>query len=490
MDSDIRKLRIDKDLKAGSGRGGSWLVAVGLLMAAAALGAFWMFLRSPRELGREVAVIRVEVPANAGSEAPGLEGTTVLSATGYVIAARKIEVASKVVGRVAWVGVERGDRVAAGQPLVRLEDEEYRARLLQQEGLVAATRAQLAELEAGSREEEIAQSRAQLQQALVELDNAEISLRRLRELQPTRAISRQQLDDAEALVRSRQAQVESVRQRLRLVEAGPRREQIEAQRALLKQAEGGLALAQIDLNNTVIRAPIGGTILERNVEVGEFVTTGFVGDRGARGFVVSLADLNDLEVELDIAQNDFARVSLGQPAVVTTDAYPDRRYRGVVSLISPEANRQKATVEVRVKVQNPDELLKPNMNATVAFLRPGTALPTTPGMQRPPVRIPRAALLDAGTVLVVEMNRVERRSVVVGDDTDGWVEIRRGLSGGELVVSDPKSVVPGEMVRPILAPADPTAPVSPTTPGSTTRPAGPAAPQAPAATSTLNGNVP
>lgn len=453
MDSDIRKLRIDKDLKAGSGggRGGAWLIAVGVLMASAALGALWMYLRTAREPAREVAVLRVEVPAEAGASAGGeTAGATVLSATGYVVAARKIEVASKVVGRVAWVGVERGDVVKAGQELVRLEDEEYQARLVQQQGLVAAAKAQLEELETGSRPEEIAQARAQLEQAEVELENAEISLRRLVELSPTRSISRQQLDDAEALVRSRKAQVESVRQRLRLVEAGPRREQIDAQRALLRQAEGGLALAKIDLANTVIRAPIDGTVLERNVEVGEFVTTGFVGDRGARGFVVSLADLQDLEVELDIAQNDFARVALGQPAVVTTDAYPDRRYSGVVSLISPEANRQKATVEVRVKVKNPDELLKPNMNATVAFLRPGAALPATRAVQRTPVRIPRSALLDGSSVLVVEANRVERRSVVLGDDDGKLVEIRRGLAGGELLVLDPAAVAPGTPVRPVV----------------------------------------
>ena len=117
-------------------------------------------------------------------------------------------------------------------------------------------------------------------------------------------------------------------------------------------------------------------MLERNVEVGEFVTNGFVGDRGAKGYVVSIADLNDLRVELDISQNDFAKVSPHQPCWIVTDAYPDKKYKGVVDLISPEANRQKATVQVRVKVLDPDELLKPDMNATVSFLAPAT-MPTT-----------------------------------------------------------------------------------------------------------------
>ena len=106
----------------------------------------------------------------------------------------------------------------------------------------------------------------------------------------------------------------------------------------------------------IIRAPVTGTILERAVEKGEFVTTSFVGDSGAKGYVVSLADLNDLEVELDISQNDFAKLHSGQQGIITTDAFPDRKYDGFIKEISPEANRQKATVQVKVKVAQPDDL--------------------------------------------------------------------------------------------------------------------------------------
>src|SRR5947208_15842536 len=158
----------------------------------------------------------------------------------------------------------------------------------------------------------------------------------------------------DAQVRSRQAQVETLRQQYELTKAGPRSEQIDAQRATVRQIEGSLALAQIDLDNTVIRSPLAATVLQRNVEMGEFVTTGFVGDRGAKGYVVSIADLNDLRVELDVSQDNFAKVVPNGPCWIVTDAYPDRKYQGVVFLISPEANRQKATVQVRVKVLNPD----------------------------------------------------------------------------------------------------------------------------------------
>src|SRR5437868_11236459 len=128
-------------------------------------------------------------------------------------------------------------------------------------------------------------------------------------------------------------------------------------RGQIVQARGAVAFAETQLANTVIRAPVTGTILERAVEKGEFVATGFVSDRGAKGYVVSLADLNDLQVELDINQNDFAKLGSQQPSTITTDAYPDRKYQGVISEISPEANRQKATVQVKVKVINPNEFL-------------------------------------------------------------------------------------------------------------------------------------
>jgi HlyD family secretion protein len=259
--------------------------------------------------------------------------------------------------------------------------------------------------------------------------------------------------------------VETQRQQFELVKAGPRKEQIDAQRATVRQLEGGLATAMIDLGNTVIRSPIPATVLERNVEVGEFVTTGFVGDRGAKGYVVSIADLNDLRVELDISQNDFAKVAPRQPCWIVTDAYPDKKYQGLVDLISPEANRQKATVLVRVKVLNPDELLKPDMNATVSFLSPkklaatrsatapavGTGTTTTTTAERPAIRVPASAVRD-GAVFVVEDGKAVRRSVVVMNTGGGGggrdVEIRKGLIGGEdLIISPPASLQDGSPVK-------------------------------------------
>jgi HlyD family secretion protein len=437
VESDLQKLRIDKAHKARRDERSSWPWAVVFLLVLAAGVGAWQWRASAA--APVVQTLRVRAPEPGTTTAAA--DAVLLNATGYVMAAHKIELASKSIGRVAWVGVEMGDKVKKGTVLVRLEDDEYKARVAQQQGQVDNAKAQLAELEAGSRPEDIAAAKARVDQAQAELTNAEISLERLKGLESTKAVSRQQIDDADALVRSKRAALETVRQQYELAKAGPRKETIDAQRATVRQLEGSLRLATIDLENTVIKSPIDATILARNVEVGEFVTTGFVGDRGAKGFVVSIADLSDLRVELDISQNDFAKVSAKQRCWIVTDAYPDRKYDGVVDLISPEANRQKATIQVRVKVLNPDDLLKPDMNATVSFLAPKKAATTQTAAgpaERPPIRIPATAVRD-NAVFVVESGKAVRRPVtatnIIGNPNE--VEVRQGLIGGEDLIPNP-----------------------------------------------------
>jgi HlyD family secretion protein len=445
MEAELNKLRIDRSEKArrDDPPRGRWVVA-GIVMFVIAFALFWL-LGSAHAI--EVKTIRVRIPE--GSEASA--DPVVLNATGYIVAAHKIELASKVIGRVAWVGVEMGDKIDKGQTLVRLEDDEYRARVAQAEGQLDSARARLAELEAGNRPEEIAVAKAVLDKSLAELAVAETNLKRLADLRSSKAISVQQIDDAEALVNARRAQVESDRQQFQLSKAGPRKEQINAQKGTVRQLEGVLAQANVDLDNTIIRSPVPATVLSRNVEVGEFVTTGFVGDNGAKGYVLSIADLSDLRVDLDISQNDFAKVLGRQPCWIVTDAYPDRRYSGVVDLISPEANRQKATVQVRVKVLNPDELLRPDMNATVSFLSPSKLAATQKSTQmdmkdRPVLKVPAAALRD-DAVYVVENGKAARRVVTSGMSSGGETEIRKGLIGGEdLIVNPPAGLKEGDAV--------------------------------------------
>lgn len=441
METELHTLRIEKTHRASREHKPVWPVFLGVaLLLVIVGGAVAWHGRTPAVV---VKTMRVRI-ADVSQPASDL---VTLNATGYVNAAHKIELASKVIGKVEWVGVEMGDKIQKGQELVRLEDEEYRARAAEQQGLLDNARAKLAELVAGSRPQEILQAQALVDQAESELSNAKLNLDRLKGLEITRSVSRQQIDDADALVRSRTALLDSQKQVLELARLGPRKEQIDAQRATVRQLEGSLALAMVDLNDTIIRAPFAATVLNRNVEVGEFVTTGFVGDQGAKGYVLSIADLNDLRVELDISQNDIAKASPGQPCWITTDAYPDHKYKGVVDLISPEANRQKATVQVRVKVLEPDELIKPDMNATVAFFAPKKAATTQPVAASESIRVPADAIRD-GAVFIVEDGKAIRKPVTTGlGSAGGEVEIRKGLIGGEaLILNPPEQLKDGDRV--------------------------------------------
>lgn len=443
METELKSLQIDRSKKR-SGEPSPWAVRwiiFGILLFVL-LGAA-RFIYAKLNAATEVDIVRVRAAAALG----GGEGNVILNATGYIVAAHKIELAAKVVGKVASISVDKGDKVKTGEVLVRLEDDEYRATLLNYRGNLETLQARLAEAEHGSRPEEIAKAKADVDQARADQENSRVTLERTRGLVKDNILSKQALDDAEARYQAAAAKVVSFDRAYELVRLGPRQEEIDALRAQVTQARGSLDYAQIQLDNTVIRAPIDGTILERNVEKGEFVTTGFVGDKGAKGYVVSLADLNDLDVELDINQNDFAKLGPKQPGVVTTDAYPDRKYQGVIREISPEANRQKATVQVKVKVLSPDGYLRPEMNASVAFYSP-----QKPGARqtesKPIVTVPASAVRDNGVFLVVNGKAV-RRAVKVAGTTSRGVQVAEGLIGGEDIISSPPAnLKDGQKVRP------------------------------------------
>jgi HlyD family secretion protein len=448
MDAEIKSLRIDRSAKQKnrSGRGLlRWLlVSFGLSVL---LGvAFVIYGRLNAAV--EVETVRVRTASTASPGAPA--GATILNATGYIVTAHKIELASKVSGRVAWIGVEKGDKVKQGQVLVRLEDEEFRARVTEAQGQLNSLKAQLTALENGSRPEETARSQADLEQVRADLENARVTLNRMRSLVEQGVMSKQTLDDAQARYDAQVARFASFEKTHALVRKGPRQEEIDAMRAQVTQAEGSLAFAQTQLDNTVITAPISGAILERNVERGEFVSTGFVGDRGAKGYVVSMADLNDLQVELDIAQNDFAKLGPRQPAIVTTDAFPDRKYQGEITEISPEANRSKATVQVKVKVLKPDEFLRPEMNSSVAFYapeKPGEKSANQPSVAKPLIAIPSSAVRD-GAVFIIVDERAVRRQVQTSGTSQQGATISNGLIGGEdLIVNPPADLKDGQKVR-------------------------------------------
>jgi HlyD family secretion protein len=447
MEPELKSLRIDRGRKRSSepslGVGG-WIFG-GIAVVALSAGGFYAYgmLTKPTD----VDVTRVHA-ASPGDATPA--GNVILNATGYIVAAHTIELGSKVVGKVAWIGVDKADKVTKDQELVRLEDDEYRAQVQQAKGGLANLEANLARAKNGSRPEEIAKAKADLDNSRASEANAKVTLDRTKTLVDEKVMSRQNLDDAQAKYDSAAAQVVSFQRTYDLVKLGPRKEDVDAAQGLVDQARGQLALAETQLANTIIRAPVTGTILERNVEIGEFVTTGMTGDKGAKGYVVSMADLNDLKVELDINQNDFARLGPTQKGVVTTDAFPDRKYEGIIDEISPEANRQKATVQVKVKILHPDQFLRPEMNASVAFLsdaRPAELSGGAGAVAKPLIVVPAAAV-HSGSVFVIANGRAVARTVKAGASGPQGISIEDGLIGGEdLIVNPPADLKNGDRVK-------------------------------------------
>ena len=446
---DLESLRIDRTERGrSSGEPPAWArryIVIGIVvvcvLSLSALGYRVMFRDAP-----EVEVVRAAAETSA-------VGGTVLSATGYIVAHHTINVNSKVTGRLAWIGVEKGDKVKEGQVLVRLEDEEFRASSEQAKGALENARAYLDELEHGSRPEEIQQAQHNLDEARATLVNDKLTLDRTKELSAGGVVSRQALDDATAKFDSDQQRVNSLDKGFQLMKIGPRPEEIARARGSLAQVQGQLDYAKSQLDATVIRAPVTGTILDRTAEKGELITAQFASAAagGPQGSVVSLADLNDLQVELDIAQADFARLSPRQKGIVTTDTYPDKTYDGEIAQISPEANRQKATVQVKVQVLNPgkypDVFLRPEMNATVKFL---ADQPKATSSQPAGALVPAAALRDHEGKKIVFLafdGKAHMREVhVLSQRTEGFLV--DGLVGGESVITKaPPELKDGDTIK-------------------------------------------
>src|SRR6202790_971841 len=444
---DLQSLRIDRSQRGNSGgEPPAWArrYILGGIAVVVLLGLITLAYRAFSSDLPEVEVVRATAETS-GNDAGG----TALSATGYIVAHHTINVNSKVTGRLAWIGVEKGDKVKEGQVLVRLEDQEFRASYEQARGAQANARAYLDELQHGSRPEEVQQAQHNLDEARATLVNDKHILDRTKELAAGGVVSRQALDDATAKFESDQQRVNSLEKAFQLSKIGPRAEEIARARGAMMQAQGALDYAKSQLDATVIRAPVTGTILDRTAEKGELITAQFASAAagGPQGSVVSLADLNDIQVELDIAQSDFARLGPKQKGIVTVDAYPDRRYNGEIAQISPEANRQKATVQVKVQVLNPDEYLRPEMNATVKFLADEQK---TVSSKPTGAFVPASALRDHDGKKIVFLSfdgKAHMRVVhVLSQRSDGFLV--DGLVGGERVITKtPQDLKDGDTIK-------------------------------------------
>lgn len=443
---DLQSLRIDRSLK-NEGEPPVWsrrYILAGISVVAI-LGLAALSYRLFASNAAEVAV------TNAAAPSTDIAGSVVLTATGYIVAHHKINVNSKVTGRVKWIGVEKGDHVKQGQVLVKLEDDEFRAQYEEARGAADSARAYLEELQHGSRPEEIAQAQHNLDESRATLADDKLTLDRTRQLFSQGVVSRQALDDVIAKADSDQERVNSLDKTFQLAKLGPRVEEIARAKGALTQAEGQEAYSKSLLDATEIRAPVDGTILDRTAEKGELITAQFASsaEGGPQGSVVSLADLNDIQADLDIAQDDFAKLTPHQKALVSVDAFPDLSWNGVIAEVSPQANREKATIEVKVQILNPDSHLRPDMNTTVRFIADENTNQSG-AAQQAGAYVPTAAVRDANGskyVLIAFNGKALRRDVKVLSQRGGGALVS-GLNGGESVITTaPEGLKDGDKIK-------------------------------------------
>ncbi len=276
----------------------------------------------------------------------------------------------KIPGRVAERTVSEGDHIQAGQLIARLDDAEQREQLALRRAEFSAAQAALAELEAGSRPQEIAAAAAALHSAEAERDRARLDFARQQELRSKNAIADRELEAAQAQLKVAEARANEAAERLKLVQEGPRAEDIAQGRARLEQARAAVALAETQVDNTRLASPLSGVVLSHNVEPGEYVSPGTP--------VVTVADLAQVWVRTYISQTDLGRIAHGQKVQVRTDTFPGKTYEGTIGFISSEAEftpktvqtakeRVKLVFRIKVDLANPRDELKPGMAADVSI---------------------------------------------------------------------------------------------------------------------------
>ncbi len=293
--------------------------------------------------------------------------TPVLTAAGYVVAKNKVEVGSKIIGRMQLIEVDTGDLVKQGQVIARLESNDLEAQLRQAEADLQVSQRRYEELMAGSRSQEIYQAKARLELAEANFRNAEINLERYKRLDQLGVIATQQFDSARNEYEVRRAEEKAAREAFDLVREGPRPETTAVLKGEILLAEAKVQFHKTQLKNALIESPITGVVLERMVQIGEVVAPGVGGGQGLRTGIIRVASFDDLRVEVDINEGDIAKLQVNQPADVTLESVPDKSFKGYVARIYPEANRQKGTIKVEVALVKPNPLFKPELSAKVVF---------------------------------------------------------------------------------------------------------------------------
>ncbi|MEJ2364262.1 MAG: efflux RND transporter periplasmic adaptor subunit [Deltaproteobacteria bacterium] len=389
VDNDLSKLRIDKQrISQRQGKKKRYsLLVVALLVVSSLVVLYFKGVLKPAVQVQVTAVQRI-YPSQA---------FTLLNASGYVVAQRKAAVASKITSRLVFLGVEEGSRVKKGEVIARLENDDAKAAL-------ARARA------------EVKVAHFNLQQSQAELDDAVLDYQRKKELAKKAIIAQSQFDAAEARYKKAKAAVA-------------------AQQAALRSAEAALQEARVSLEYTIIRAPFDAVVLTKDADIGDIVTPiGAAAD--AKAAVVTIADMDSLQVEVDVSESNIEQVKVGQPCEIQLDALPNDRFPGVVHMIVPTADRSKASILVKTAFLERDPRILPEMSAKVAFL----SRQISAEEEKPVTALPVAAVVnrDGETVVfVVRNNRAVKTSVHLGRHLGTMVEIFNGVEAGDQVVMTP-----------------------------------------------------
>jgi len=397
----LDSLKIDRDAPSRPSSGArGWIVSLVLAAVVSAAGAYWFLRERPIEV--ELATAAAAPAANGGAPA----GAAVLNASGYVVARREATVSAKVTGKIAAVLIEEGMTVEEGQLLAHLDDETLRPQL------------DLAKTQLEAR-------RAELTEVVVRRAEAERDLRRLERLRAENLSSEREVDRAQSEVSALAARYAALERAVDVAEATVR---VSAQ-----------AIEDLE-----VRAPFAGVIVSKNAQPGEMVSPISAGGGFTRTGIATLIDMSSREIEVDVNESFINRVRAGQKTEAVLDAYPDWVIPSHVINIVPTADRQKATVKVRIGFDELDPRILSNMGIKVTFLdtsghdEPSASSGAPPA--RPAVRVPASAIArDGDTAFVwrVRGDRVERVAVRVGAERAGNAEVLAGISAGDVVVATP-----------------------------------------------------
>jgi len=387
---DLNRLKIDRNLKRSSSTG--WKTFLSVMVLVIAIVAGWFIWSKNRVEAVTVTEVR---------QAAGRKQSPVLNASGYVTPRQRATVAAKITGRVTELFVEEGMKVEKGQVLARLDSTDAKRELEAVRAEAAAAEAAVADLK-------------------VNRDEAERNLQRLQTLFEKGMVSEQERDTARTLLDSLNARIESA----------------------LKQAEAAEARVRVyeqNLENYTIRAPFSGIVVSKDAQIGEMISPISAGGGYTRTGIATIVDMDSLEIEVDINESYIARVTVGQKVAATLDAYPEWKIPATVRTVIPTADRQKATVKVRIIFDALDPKILPDMGIKVAFLEEEEQGADPEG---PKLTVKSSAVLQSSgraLVYVYDSGLIEQREIRIGESKEGITEILSGLTAGDKVIDNPSA---------------------------------------------------